>query len=178
VDFSYVLKLINRGVVQGSGLGPTLCIVMKSDTKPVFGIDILFMYADDTNFLVSENTDVGVYDEFYNIPKWAADNQMIVYLGKTLEIVFHRPSARCTSPHFVTGILCHLALSQYIVCHILRKSTNIYKNYSKIKKDEHFFGRWCCSALRLISVLYMCRCIYSALCPKIVVLCSMRSTEG
>ena len=49
---------INKGIVQGSGIGPTLYIVIKSDLKALSAINILFKYADDTNLLVSEKTDV------------------------------------------------------------------------------------------------------------------------
>jgi len=42
------------GMVQGSGLGPTLYIVMESDLKTISKINILFKYADDNNLLVPE----------------------------------------------------------------------------------------------------------------------------
>ena len=45
---------INMGTVQGSGLGPSLYIVMESDLKTVSKINILFKYADDNNLLVPE----------------------------------------------------------------------------------------------------------------------------
>lgn len=43
-------KPINMGIVQGSDLGPTLYIVIASDLKPLWVINILF--ADNTTFLV------------------------------------------------------------------------------------------------------------------------------
>ena len=39
-------KPINMGIVQGSGLGPTLYIVMASDLKPLSTNDILFKFAE------------------------------------------------------------------------------------------------------------------------------------
>ena len=45
---------INTGIVQGSGVGPTLYIVMESDLKTISKINILFKYADDNNLLVPE----------------------------------------------------------------------------------------------------------------------------
>ena len=45
---------INIGIVQGSGLGPTLFIVMESDLKTISKINILLKYADDNNLLVPE----------------------------------------------------------------------------------------------------------------------------
>jgi len=65
-------KPINRGNVQGSGLGPTLYIIMEG----------VYKYADDANLLVPEITDVDINDEFNNVLKWADDNR------KTKEIVF------------------------------------------------------------------------------------------
>ena len=49
---------INRSIVQGSGLGPTLYIVMESDLRAVSGINLIFKSADDTNLIVPENSDV------------------------------------------------------------------------------------------------------------------------
>ena len=46
------------GIVQGSCLGTTLYIVMVSDLKLLSVINILFKFADDTTFLVPENTDI------------------------------------------------------------------------------------------------------------------------
>jgi len=47
-------KPINRGIVQGSGLGPILCIVMEGDLKALSNTNLLCKYADDTNLLVPE----------------------------------------------------------------------------------------------------------------------------
>jgi len=71
------------------GLGPTLYIVMTSDLKPLSVINILFKFADDTTFLLLENTDIDIY-------VWAKDNHMIINLLKTKEKVF-----------FVNHLLAH-----------------------------------------------------------------------
>jgi len=92
-------KPTNRGIVQGSGVGPTLYII-----KALSSNNLLFKYADDTNLLVPEITDVDIKDEFNNVLKWADDNCMTVNLSKTKEIVFHRPSARYSLPSVITGI--------------------------------------------------------------------------
>jgi len=54
----FAIRPINKEIVQGSGIGPTLYIVIKSDLKALSAINILFKYADDTNLLVPEKTDV------------------------------------------------------------------------------------------------------------------------
>jgi hypothetical protein len=46
---------ITRSIVQGSGLGPTLYIVMESDLHPMSNfINLLFKFADDTNLFRQE----------------------------------------------------------------------------------------------------------------------------
>ena len=68
------------GIVQGSGLGPTLYIVMASDLKHLFVINILFKFADDTTFLIPENTDIDISVEFEHFCWCAKDNHMIINL--------------------------------------------------------------------------------------------------
>jgi hypothetical protein len=85
---------INKGVVQGSGLGPILFSLMVSDLKPISLINIMCKYADDTNLLSPENSDTSIEEEFSHICKWATDNKMILNCQKTKEIVFHRPNPR------------------------------------------------------------------------------------
>ena len=85
-------KPINRGIVQGSGIGPTLYIVHESDLIPFSDINILIKYADDTNLLVPANTDFSISQEFDSIKAWAFQNKMSINFSKTKEIVFHRPN--------------------------------------------------------------------------------------
>jgi len=49
---------INRGIVQGSGVGPMLYIVMECDLHTLSRNNIMFTYADDTNLLVPAYSDV------------------------------------------------------------------------------------------------------------------------
>ena len=79
-------KAINRGIVQGSHLGPTLYVIMEGDLKAFSNTNLLLKQASDTNLLVPEITDVDINDEFNNVLKWAEDNRMIVNLRKTKEI--------------------------------------------------------------------------------------------
>ena len=68
---------ITRSIIQGSGIGPTLWLVMASDLCCISDINLLFKYADDTNLLVLENTDVDLAVEFRNIQRWADSNGMV-----------------------------------------------------------------------------------------------------
>ena len=42
-----------QSTVQGSGIGPSLWIIMESDLRPLSAVNVLVKYADDTNLLVS-----------------------------------------------------------------------------------------------------------------------------
>jgi hypothetical protein len=88
--FSGALE-INRGIVQGSGIGPSLYILLESDLHPISANNHMFKFADDTNLLVPEHTDVTLQDEFANVIEWARRNKMVINFSKTKEIVFRRP---------------------------------------------------------------------------------------
>ena len=85
---------ITSSIVQGSGIGPTLWLIMDSDLQPLSDANVIFKYADDTNLLVPlvpENTDCNLAAEFSNIKRWADTNGLIINLDKTKELVLHRP---------------------------------------------------------------------------------------
>ena len=83
---------INKSIVQGSGIGPTLYILQESDLHPLSSINFILKYADDTNLLVPEHTDISFVREFENIKNWTERNKMIINISKTKEIVFQRPN--------------------------------------------------------------------------------------
>ena len=87
-DCSSVLG-ITRGIIQGSGVGLTFYIILKSGLSPN---NILSKYADDINLLVPQYCDADLLTEFDNIKSWAERNKMTVNLSKTKEIIFRRPS--------------------------------------------------------------------------------------
>ena len=88
-------KSIVLSVVQGSGIGPMLYAVMKSDLQlhAISKLNTLFKYADDTTLMVPEHTDVSICDEFEHVIVWASVNKLVLNLLKTKEIVFKRPRA-------------------------------------------------------------------------------------
>ena len=71
--------------MQGSDLGPTLCIIMQDNLKALSNTNLVFKHVDDTNLLVPEITHVDINDVFNNVLKWAEDNRMVVNLVKTKE---------------------------------------------------------------------------------------------
>ena len=55
------------GIIQGSGLGPTLYIITKNDLKTLSAINLINKYADDVDLFVPEHTDVDTVGEFEHI---------------------------------------------------------------------------------------------------------------
>ena len=102
-----IASLISRSIIQGSGLGPILWLVMASDLHPLSDVNIIVKYADDVNLLVTTH----LHDEFTHIQRWADENAMVInlskitaktllYCGKIKEMVCHRPhpSKFCLPP--------------------------------------------------------------------------------
>ena len=65
---------------------------MEGDLKSKSIFNVNFKYADDTNLLVPQHTDVPLNDEFDAIKLWAINNKMIINITKTKELVFRRPN--------------------------------------------------------------------------------------
>ena len=89
-----MIAAINRSIIQGSGLSHLLYSIVKGDLYLISIINLLFKYADDTNLIVPENTNVCLLEEFDHMTEWARKNKMIINMLKTKEIVFRRPSPR------------------------------------------------------------------------------------
>ena len=73
---------------------PTFYIILESDLKSKSIFNVIFKYADDTNLLVPQHSDVPLNDEFDAIKLWAIINKMIINITKTKELVFRRPNPR------------------------------------------------------------------------------------
>ena len=82
----------NKGVVQGSGIGPSLFILMVSD-QTICNMKKIFKYADDVTLLKPELFDLKLSEEFLNVQQWACNNNIVINLEKTKEIVFHKPNS-------------------------------------------------------------------------------------
>ena len=87
-------QCINRSIVQGSGIGPFLYILMESDLHPLSQVNEILKYADDTNLLVPQHTDISMSVEYQNVMNWASRNKLTINSSKTKEIVFRRPHFR------------------------------------------------------------------------------------
>ena len=82
------LKPISSSIIQGRGIGFILWIIVESDLHPLSHINVMFKYADDTNLLVPENTDVTLDVEFSHIRTWADSNGLLnlINLAKMKEL--------------------------------------------------------------------------------------------
>lgn len=89
---------INRGIVQGSVLGPFLFCVMISDLKSVSISNALVKYADDLAYLIAEGSDCTANTEMDNSKEWASDNKLIMNLAKTKEIILSRQKPNGKTP--------------------------------------------------------------------------------
>ena len=87
-------RIINRSIVQGSGVGPSLFIVLVIDLRPQGSTNHMTKYADDTSLLVPEINTVSLQEEFDHLQVWAQTNKLIINMLETKEIVFHRSNHR------------------------------------------------------------------------------------
>jgi len=79
-DTNTVSTLVDIGlsIVQGSEIGPTLYIIMKSDLSTLSALNDIFKYANDTTLLVPQHTDTKLHQEFNHVRSWAANNRLIL----------------------------------------------------------------------------------------------------
>ena len=74
---------VNRSIVQASGIGPTLYVVVESDLEALSSQNDIFKFAEDSNLLVPENSDVSVEIEFNHVKDWAVLNRLHNNVAKT-----------------------------------------------------------------------------------------------
>ena len=86
------LLSINRSIVQGSGIGPTLFIMFAHDLEDLDMSNYLLKYADDASLLSPQNSHTPVELEMAHVVHWARENKMSLNLLKTVELVFRSPN--------------------------------------------------------------------------------------
>ena len=63
-------RIINRSIVQSSGVGPSLFIILVLDLRPQGWADHIDKYADDASLLVPEIDTVSLEEEFDRLQVW------------------------------------------------------------------------------------------------------------
>ena len=86
--------LITQSIIQGSGIGPYLYMIYASDLRSLSPYNVIVKYADDTTLLVGQHSSTDITQEYENISSWSVINKLTINIGKTKEIVFHRPASR------------------------------------------------------------------------------------
>ena len=86
--FISAFLLITRSIVQGSGLGPYLYILLARRLKLLSVMNAIVKYADDTTLVVPQYTDCSVEAELQHIANWSCDNKQTINPSKTKEIIF------------------------------------------------------------------------------------------
>jgi ribonuclease P/MRP protein subunit RPP40 len=85
---------ITQSIVQGSGIGPLLYIILASDLKLLSQTNRLCKYADDTTLILPQKSDVSAHDEFNHVVQWSIQNKLVINFSKTKEVIFRRPGLR------------------------------------------------------------------------------------
>jgi hypothetical protein len=77
---------VNRGLVQGSGIGPCAFIAYISDLKPCSNATTFCKFADDLTALV--RNDAEAEQEMAHIMKWSDHNKLLINLKKPKKSLF------------------------------------------------------------------------------------------
>ena len=89
-DIISAFLMITRSIVQGSGLGPYLFILLARKLRTLSLINRLVKYADDMTLVVPQHTDCSIDAELQNIVNWSEINKQNINTNKTKEIIFRR----------------------------------------------------------------------------------------
>ena len=57
-------RIINRSIIQGCGIGPTLFVICIIYLKPIGSTNYVTKYADDASLLVPEKCQIDITLEF------------------------------------------------------------------------------------------------------------------
>ena len=86
------MKAINLSIVQGSGVGPCLLIILITDLKPAGITNHLVKYADDATLPVPEIHSNSLEEVFSNVQKWAILNKLTINMSRQRKWSFINPA--------------------------------------------------------------------------------------
>lgn len=92
---------INKGVPQGSILGPLLFLIYVNDLPSCLNHSSCILYADDTTILSSHrNLDTllcNLQTDLFAIQQWCYSNKLSINVKKTVFVPFHSPQKRLSA---------------------------------------------------------------------------------
>ena len=159
-DIISAFLMFTRSIVQGSGLGPYLFILLARKLRTLSLISQLVKYADDMSLVVQQHTDCSIDAELQNIVNWSEINKQNINTNKTKEIIFWRsgrPPKVTTAPAIpqieraqqlrLLGVLLssNLSFTPHIE-YILAVTSQRFYLLNQLKK---------CPSLLLVSTMYL-----------------------
>ena len=93
-----LLLFINASIVQGSVIGPFTFVIIASDLRALYALNKLYYYADDSYLIVPCIYSQLVREELNRISTWASNNNLMLNVNKSKEMVIKRPRTRTAAP--------------------------------------------------------------------------------
>lgn len=97
----------DRGVPQGSILGPVLFLLYMNDIVDLTTSAHFTIYADDTSIIVSEKNEdflkIKCNTILQNLNEWFRQNRLHFNIDKTLALRFHNRQKMCNNPSLLIG---------------------------------------------------------------------------
>jgi len=97
---------ITRSILQGSGIGPYLFLVMIDDLQPSHPDIVYSKYADDLSSVIPASISDQAYREIAHIQTWAEVNKLKINISKTKEMIISRSArqSKLIQPPLIPGL--------------------------------------------------------------------------
>ena len=98
--------MINATAIQGSVMGPPSFIVEASDLHPIYLVNALMKYADDSYLLIRSSNISTATEEFSHISQWAEVNNLRLNPLKIRKLIVFKSFNRRINPPTNSVICC------------------------------------------------------------------------